>query len=265
MTSTIRQAALLLAIPASLAAQQPTTLRVSPQQGQTLRFSTLVETWVNLTSLGATMDTVRATTALTIYTTRTVMQVRADTAIIRDVIDSARAATPAIPGMTAADKAAAATAMRGLTTFSAIDGRGVLLDYAGAQTMGQMSAPLQSMMPMAGLLRAVFAFPVNPVRAGETWSETLSSRDADGSLTLSATFTLTGTQARGSHSVAMITLTGQMGGGGPNGALAMRASGNLEFDMTDSQPVRFVTDLQGQLSTSTASVPIRVRRTVVRL
>jgi len=262
--STIR-AVIILAIPASLAAQQPTTLRVTMTQGQTLRFSTLVETWVNLTSLGAAMDTVRPTTALTIFTTRTVMQVRGDTAIIRDVIDSARAATPAIPGMTAADKAAAAASMRGVTTFSAVDGRGILLDYAGAQTMGQVSAPLQSMLPMAGLLRAVFAFPAQPVRNGETWSETLANRDADGTLTLSATFTLTGTQNRSGHSVATITMAGQMGGGGPGGALAMRTSGNLEYDMTDSQPVRFMTDMTGQMSNSSASVPIRVRRTVFRL
>jgi hypothetical protein len=45
----------------------------------------------------------------------------------------------------------------------------------------------------------------------------------------------------------------------------MRHTGSLEYDMTDSQPVRFMTDMTGQLSTSSASVPIRVRRTVVRL
>lgn len=265
MTSTIRRAALLLAIPASLAAQQPTTLRISLQPGQTMRFSTYIETWVNLTQVGATMDTVRPTMTLTIYTTRTVVQVTADTAIIRDVIDSARAATPAIPGMTAADKAAAAAAMRGVTTLSAIDGRGRLLDYAAGTQMNAVEPPLQSALPLAGLLRAVFAFPAGPVRAGDTWSETLSGDDADGSLTLSGTFTLQGTQSRSGHSVAMISMAGQLGGGGPNGALAMRASGNLEFDMTDSQPVRFVTDMQGQWASSAASVPIRVRRTVVRL
>lgn len=250
-----------------LAQQLPVTLRVAARQGQTMRFRTDIESWLNIPQLAAQgADTTRPTTAISLFVTRTVAATRGDTAVFRDVVDSATAATPAIAGLTPADAAAAASSMRGMIMLSAVDGRGRLLDYAaGTERTGRLDPPVQAMLPQAGLLRAVFAFPAGPVRPGESWSETLTGGDADGSLTLAATFTLERTQQAGSSAVAVIGMAGQLGGGGPSGALAARVTGRIEYDMTASQPVRFVTDMVGQLATPAGSVPVRIRRTVTRL
>jgi hypothetical protein len=251
----------------ALAQQQPVTLRVAARLGQTMRFRTDIETWLNIPQLAAAgADTTRPTMAISLFITRTVAATRGDTAVFRDVVDSATAATPAIGGLSPADAAAAASSMRGMVMLSAVDGRGILLDYAaGTERTNPLEPPAQAMLPQAGLLRAVFAFPAAPVRPGESWSETLSGGDRDGSLTLSATFTLERTLRQGSSTVAVIGMAGQIGGGGPSGALAARVTGRIEYDMTESQPVRFVTDMVGQLATSSGSVPVRIRRTVTRL
>lgn len=269
MRSLIRRVAVLVAAPAAVlsAQQQPITLRVSPQTGQSARYRTDIESWLNLAQLVALgVDTTRPTTALTLYSTRTIVLVKADTAVIRDVVDSAVAAAPAVPGVNPTDAANAAASMRGVTTLTAVDGRGRMLDYAaGTQQTTRLDPPVQALLPAGGLLRAVFAFPAGPVRPGDTWSETLTGGDGDGSLTMSATFTFERTQTTGGTRIAVITMAGQIGGGGPNGALAMRATGRLEYDLTTSQPIRYVTDMNGQFATVNGSVPMRVRRTVVRL
>ena len=257
LTSLLLVAALPTAT--AFAQQQPITLRVTLREGQTFHFRTDVQTW-----LGA--DTTRAATALTLYTTRTVMAVRHDTAVVRDVVDSAEASAPAVPNANPMALANAAMAMRGVTTLSAIDGRARLLDYAaGTQQTAAVAPPMQAVVPMGGLLRAIFALPEQPVRAGESWSETLTGGGADGSLTMSGTYTLERTLRQGNHNVAVITATGQIGGGGPGGALAARVSGRIEFDMDDSQASRFVVDMVGNLASVDGSVPLRIRRTVTRL
>lgn len=267
----VKSAALLLALGAAaapaIAQSPPVTLRVSAQVGQTARFQTQVETWLNIAQLAALgADTTRPTAALTIYTTRSVLATKADTVIIRDVVDSAIAAVPAIPGVNAADVAAAATSMRGVTTLSAVDGRGRLLEYAaGTTSLSRLDPPMQALMPQAGLLRMVFAFPDRAVRPGDTWTETLTTSEMDGSITLAATYTLERTQRVGNHSIAVIGIAGQAGGGGPDGALALRVTGRLEYDMQDSQPVRLLSDMTGQMASPAGSVPIRIRRTVTRL
>lgn len=241
------------------AQQQPVTLRVSLRQGQTFRFRTDVETW-----LGA--DTTRPATHLTLYQTRTVMTVRNDTAVIRDVVDSAEASAPGMPNTNVMALANAAMAMRGVTTLSAIDGRDRLLDFAaGTQNTAALAPPVQAIVPFGGLLRTIFALPAQPVRPGENWSETLTGGGADGSLTMSGTYTLESTLRRGGHGIAVITATGQVGGGGPGGAIAARVNGRIEYDMDDSQPTSAVVDMIGNLASVDGSVPIRIRRTLSRL
>jgi len=241
------------------AQQQPVTLRVSARQGQTARFRTDVETW-----LGA--DTSRPATHLTLYQTRTVMTVRNDTSVVRDVVDSAEASAPGMPSTNVMALANAAMAMRGVTTLSAIDGRARLLDFAaGTQQTAALAPPVQAVVPMGGLLRVIFALPAQPVRPGESWTETLTGGGADGSLTMSGTYTLESTMRQGGHSIAVINIMGQVGGGGPGGALAARVSGRIEYDMDDSQPARVVVDMVGNLASVDGSVPIRIRRTMSRL
>jgi hypothetical protein len=260
LKSCIRMLA-VIALPTAtaFAQQQPVTLRVSLREGQTARFRTDVQTW-----LGA--DTTRPATALTLYLTRTVMAVRHDTAIIRDVVDSAEASAPGVPNANAMALANAALSMRGVTTLSAIDGRARLLDYAaGTQQAASLAPPVQAVVPMAGLLRAIFALPAQAVRPGESWTETLTGGEADGSVTMAGTYTLERTMQQAGHTIAVITAAGQLGGGGPGGALAARFTGRLEYDLSDSQPARFVIDLQGNLASVDGSLPIRIRRTVTRL
>ena len=194
------------------------------------------------------------------------MAVRNDTAVIRDVVDSAEASAPGMPNANAMTLANAAMAMRGVTTLSAIDGRARLLDYAaGTRQESPLAPPVQAVVPMAGLLRAIFALPAQPVRPGESWTETLTGGGADGSLTMAGTYTLERTLRQGGHTIAVITAVGLLGGGGPGGAMAARFNGRLEYDVDDSQPARFVIDLQGNIASADGSLPVRIRRTVSRL
>lgn len=257
----------MMSVAPAVAQQAPVTLRVALREGQTARFRTDIETWLNIAQLAALgADTTRPTTSISLFATRTVTTTRGDTAVIRDVVDSAVAAVPAIPGVSATDLASVAASMRGMVLLSAVDGRGRLLDYAaGTQQLDHLDLPVQAMLPQAGLLRTVFAFPVNPVRPGESWTETLTGADRDGSVTMAATFTLERTARQGNATVAIINISGQLGGGGPAGAIAARVAGRLEYDMTASQPARFVLDLTGQLASPAGSVPVRIRRTFTRL
>ena len=162
--------------------------------------------------------------------------------------------------------AASAFAQQQPVTLSAIDGRARLLDYAaGTRQESPLAPPVQAVVPMAGLLRAIFALPAQPVRPGESWTETLTGGGADGSLTMAGTYTLERTLRQGGHTIAVITAVGQLGGGGPGGALAARVSGRIEYDMDDSQAANFVVDMVGNFASVDGSLPIRIRRTVSRL
>ena len=256
----------LLALTASTAAvaQNPITLRVRLREGQTMRYKTDIETWLGQNNAG--VDTTQPARVLTLYTTRTVAAVRNDTAIIRDVVDSAMVRTPALTGVDTSVLRRAAEAMRGVVTLTATDGRGRLLDYAAGSTQDNPVDPaLQAVMPMGGLLRVVFVLPAEPVRVGQTWSERVAQGDGSSGMTMSARYTLERTLRVNDHDVASIRAAGEMGGGGPGGAMSARFDGNLDYDMVDSQPTRFVVMLEGTLAGAGGDVPMKVRRTVVRL
>lgn len=254
-----------LLIPAAAAAQQqPVTLRVSLRQGAVFHYRTDIDTWIVVPNAG--IDSTHPTTSLRLFTTRTVTVVRNDTAIVQDVVDSATAATPGVQSAHPANAAAAAAAMRGVTTLSAIDGRGRLLDYAaGTQREQNLSAPVQAFLPMAGLLRVLFTFPANPIKPGDTWTESQSGGDASGSVTMNATYTFERTTSHNGHNLAIIGSTGSLGGGGRGGALSSQFTGHISYDIEDSQPTGFWVDIQGTVSSGGQSVPMRVRRTVTRL
>jgi hypothetical protein len=264
MLSLRRAVVLGLLIPAAAAAQQPMTLRVALRQDAVFHYRTDIETWV--VAPGTAMDSTHPTTSLRLFSTRTVKVVRNDTAIVQDVVDSATAATPGVQGAHPANAEAAATAMRGVTTLSAIDGRGRLLDYAaGTQHEQNLSAPVQAFLPMAGLLRVVFALPANPVKTGDTWTESQSGSDPSGSVTMTANYTLERTTTHNGHTLAIIGSTGTIGGGGRGGALASQFTGHISYDINDSQPTGFWVDIKGTVSSGGQSIPLRVRRTVTRL
>ena len=256
----------LMALTAATAAvaQNPITLRVRLRQGQTARYKTDIETWLGQRNAG--VDTAQPARVMTLYTTRTVDAVRNDTSIIRDVVDSAVVSAPGLRGIDTTTLRRAAAALRGVVTLTATDSRGRLLDYAAGTTNDAPSDPaLQAVMPMGGLLRVVFVLPEEPVRVGSTWSERVAQGDGANSMTMSARYTLERTLRINDHEVASIRAAGEMGGGGPGGAMSARFDGNLEYDMVDSQPTRFVVTLEGTMAGQGGDVPMKVRRTVVRL
>ena len=245
-------------------AQNPITLRVQLRQGQTARYRTDIETWVGQGN--AAVDTAQPARVMTLYTTRTVEAVRNDTAVIKDVVDSARVTTPALRGVDTMALQRAAASLRGVVTLTAIDGRGRLLDYAAGTTQDAPVDPaLQAVMPMGGMLRVVFVLPAEPVRVGATWSERVAQGDGASSLTMSARYTLERTMQVNNHNVAAIRAAGEMGGGGPGGAMSARFDGTIDFDITDSQPTRIVISLEGTMAGQGGDVPMKVRRTIVRL
>src|SRR5262245_15257437 len=185
--------AIALIIPGTVAAQQtPIALRVNLREGAVFHYRTDIETWVQAPAAG--IDSTQPLRTIRLFTTRTVMAVKADTFIVKDVVDSASASAQGTPPATAAS---AAAAIRGVTTLSAIDGRGRLLDYAaGTQREQNLSAPVQTFLPMGGLLRVVFSFPAAAVKPGDTWTDSQSGGDASGSVTMSANYTLERTMSR---------------------------------------------------------------------
>ena len=258
-------ALLALTVSASAAsAQAPVTLRVRLQQGQTLRYKTEIETWIGVRN--AAVDTTQPARVLTLFTTRTVAAVSGDTAIIRDQVDSAWVRTPGIRGVDTMAIRRAADAMRGVVTLSAVDGRGRLLDYAAGTTRTDSVDPaLQAVLPMAGLLRVVFVLPADPVSPGASWSERVASGDAMGSVSMTARYTLDRTARTDGRDIATISAAGEMGGGGLGNAMSARFDGTLDYDMGDSQPTRFVIMVQGTMAGRGGDLPMKVKRTLVRL
>ena len=265
MSSLRRALALVMILPGVAAAQQaPIALRVNLRQGAVFHYRTDIDTWIVAPNAG--IDSTHPTTSMRLFTTRTVMVVRNDTAIVKDVVDSATASTPGVQGAHPANAAAAAAAMKGVTTLSAIDGRGRLLDYAAGTSREQnLSAPAQAFLPMGGLLRVIFVFPAAAVKPGDKWTENQSGGDASGSVTMSANYTLERTMSRNGHTIAVIGSTGSIGGGGQGGAISSQFTGHIAYDVEDSQPTGFWVDINGTVSSGGQSVPMRVRRTVTRL
>ena len=249
---------------AEVAAQAPVTLRVQLRQGQTMRYRSDIETWIGVAN--AAIDTTQPARVLTLFITRTVSAVSHDTAIIRDVVDSALVTAPGIRGADTTALRRATASLRGLVTLTAVDGRGRLLDYAAGTTRTDPVDPaLQAVLPMGGLLRSVFVLPANPVRPGETWSDRVSGGDGLDALNISARYTLERTMQLNNHNVAVINAAGEMGGGGPGGSLSGRFDGRIEYDMDDSQPTRFEITIHGTVASRSGNLPMRVKRTMQRL
>ena len=128
MRRTLLLSSLLLAGAATTQAQEPILLRISGTPGQTNRYQSVVETFMSASAMapqmaGMVTDTTLPFSRMTMFTSRTLLGTAGDTLSFQEIVDSAKSESPAVP-MMGAMMGGAATAMRGQTTTTKMDGRG---------------------------------------------------------------------------------------------------------------------------------------------
>ncbi len=267
--------ALLLAGP--LACQQPVLLRLTGSQGQVTKYQTVVETFMQggpMAAMGG--DTSQPFQRMTLFNTRTLTSVVADTLVYTEVIDSARMEMPAMP-QAAAFAGNIAQQMRGTTTVTKMDRRARILDtemtggpMAGmaAQGRGGPGAPggPGARRGMGGGMgggggnqgrNMVFVLPAGPVRPGDTWADSMVIEGEQGQpgTTFRATFRLERMEGR----VAIISINGSMDMPMQGSVTSMATTGEFRLDLADGKLGNMTMNMSGTARTQMGEMPMRIQ------
>ena len=274
----IAVAALTLAA-ASARAQEPILLRISGTPGQANHYQMVMETFVRGGPMAAMMssDTTLPMTRMTMLTTRTLTGTSGDTLAFQEVVDSVRMESPAMPQM-AAMMGGAAAMLRGQTTATRMDARGRIFStevtggMAGAMGAGgpggmggQGGRGGRGGMMGGGRRQAMpFILPAQPVRPGDTWSDstTVAGNTPDEpTTTMQGTFKLDRVDQRAGSRVAVITWTGTMTTTGPQGPQVMNVVGEIGVDMTAHRLASMNMTMTGIVQSPQGEIPMKVQMT----
>ena len=266
---------------AAARAQEPVLLRISGTPGQANKYQMVNEMYV----LGGQMammapDTTVPFTRTTIYSTRTLLGSAGDTLTFQEVIDSAKMESPAMPQM-GAMMGAQIQMMKGQTTTTKMSNRGRVYSSdvsGGMAAMGGpgggpgmggpggrpgMGGPGRRPGGMGGGNRggrSPLLLPEQPVRPGDTWSDSMNI-DASGdqpAQSIRGTFKLERVDNRGGARVAVISWNGVMTTTTPMGQQVMNATSELDLDLTASRLASMTMTMRGSLQSPQGEMPVKM-------
>jgi len=265
--------ALTLLVAAPLACQQSVLLRINATQGQVTRYQTVVETFMQggpAAAMGG--DTSQPFQRMTMFNTRTLTSVVADTLVFAEVIDSARMEMPSMP-QAAAFMGGIAQQMRGMTTTTKMDRRARIFDteVTGGPMAGMGGGPGGGRRggAMGGGgggnqgKNMVFVLPAGPVRPGDTWSDSMVIEGDQGQpgTAFRATFRLERMEGR----VAVIAINGSMDMPMQGSVTTMTTTGEFRLDLDRSRLSSMTMTMSGAAQTQMGEVPMRIQMTTQAL
>jgi len=266
----------LLALAATAAgAQEPVLLRIGGQPGRANRYQTVMETFMRGGPMAAMMnpDTNVPFSRMTMQSTRTLTAVTGDTLNFSEVIDSAAMEMPAMPQM-AAMMGGVAGMMKGRTTVTRMDNRGRIFstEVTGGAMAGMGGGPggpggrggRGGMMGGGNNNRpAPFILPAQPVRPGESWTDSTSfgGNGTDPAVSVRGTFKLERVEQLGGSRVAVVSWNGTMTTTGPMGAQVMNVLGEIHIDLGAQRLASMDMHMSGTVQTPQGEVPMRMHMT----
>lgn len=254
--------ALVAATP--LVAQQPVLLRLNAAQGQVNRYQMVVETYMQggpMAAMGG--DPSQPFQRMTMFNTRTLTSIVADTLVYSEVVDSARMESPAMP-QAAAFMGGVAQQMRGMTTISKMDRRARIFDTevtGGPFGAGGQGGPGGGRRGMGGGggnsgKNMVYILPAGPVRPGDTWSDSMVIEGEAGqpNTNFRATFRL----ERMEGQVAVVSLNGSIDMPLQGAVATMTTTGEFRLDLAQGRLGAMTMTISGTAQTQMGEVPMRI-------
>lgn len=257
-------AVLICVVAAPLTAQQPVLLRLNARKGQVNHYQAVVETYMQGGPMASmSTDTTQPFQRTTLFQTRTCTDIVADTLVFTEVIDSARIEMPAMP-QAAQFAGAMAARLSGMTTTTKMDRRARVYDseVAGgpaAMAGGQRGGAGGGRRGMGGGgssgRNMVYILPANPVRPGDSWSDSMVIRSDSGQAsTFRATFRL----ERVERQVATISMTGSVDMPVQGTTATMNTTGQLQLDLERGRLGGMQMTMVGEMPTQMGNVPMRM-------
>jgi len=261
-----------------VAAQDAILLRLNPAAGQVIRMRADMDAWLR-TPLFAGADTTQPTAQVTSFITRIITSPDAQQIELTDHTDSSTFDFPAMRGMMPA--AGSGDLLRGMRTMSRLDPRA-----RSVATMVVEAPNLPTGMPalirgVQGLTVAIarlttVSLPEQPVRPGDTWTDSLTFDLANvpgltgvgvvGAGTGQATMRFERIEHRFGARIAVITAVATANAGAGDAAQAatlnISATSTVDLDLDAGRFVRSETLLAGPLVTRLGVIPVRVRATL---
>ena len=260
---------LALVVAAPLACQQPVLLRINARQGQVTRYQTVVETFMQggpMASMGG--DPSQPFQRMTMFNTRTLTDIVADTLVYTEVIDSARIEMPAMP-QAAAFAGGIAEQLRGTSTRTKMDRRARIFD---TEVTGGLAASMGGGQGGPGGGRRggmggggnqgknmVFILPAGPVRPGDTWSDSVVIEGEQGQP--NSTFRATFRFERMDGQVAVISLNGSLDMPMQGTVTTMATTGEFRLDLAQSRLGSMNMTMSGTAQTQMGEMPMRIQMT----
>ncbi len=285
MRRSLMIASTLLAVAASARGQE-VLLRVGGQPGQSMKYQSQMETFMGGPMAAmAGGDTTQPFMRRTAFLTRAVTAVSGDTITMTETTDSAHIETPANPQMAmmmqqmAGSGQVVTTKMndRGIvysTDMQMAGGQGGMggMNMGGGGGMGSGRGPggpggRGGMMGggMGRNQRAMFSLPKNPVRVGDTWTDTLvvpAPSPDEPTSTMVATYNLKRVDQQGGDRVAVVAMTGTIStSGGQGGPQQMNMNGEYQLDVTARRLAGMTMQLSGTVQTQRGAIPMKMNMT----
>lgn len=232
--------------------------------GQSQHFLTVVEVWLT----AAPADSLPPAFRLIQFTARTGSQEDGGL-VLTDVTDSSRVETPSSTG---AQLPPPADMLRNLRTLTRLDDRGrsvsTRIQYAPQPTAeGQFMLRAVQPLAVAGIRLSIIGLPEQPVRPGDSWTDSLrfdlaAEGATPGALVTgggagSGSYRLERIEARGTSRVAIVTAVGEVRAAGATAPIA--ATARMELDVDTGLLVRSDAELAGPMTTRMGTMPVRVR------
>ena len=258
----------LAAVTTAATAQDAVLLRVGGAPGSSNRYSSLMETFIRGGPMASMMssDTTLPMMRITTVTTRTLTGTSGDTLTFAEVIDSVAMESPAMPQM-AAMAGAAIMNMRGQTTTTHMDARGRIYQIEVNNPNADMGAGRGGRMAGmgGGGQRTMFNLPVQPVRVGDTWNDSMNvaaSSPTDPATNLVASYKLERIDNRGGLNVAVVSINGSLAQVNPQGGQSRFAvTGQFQLDLSNRRLAAINMTMVGVVSSQMGDMPMRMQVT----
>jgi hypothetical protein len=259
---------------ASPVAAQEVLLRMKPPQGQVTHYLMGVETYMKGGPMAQMVtDSNAPFMRMTAWMTNTVTAAAGDEFTLKQVMDSVRMASPAMPQMEQM-MGQVTEMMKGTETVSRMTSRGRM---TGLQVI--LPPALKSMMGAQGgamdlgggtnnnNMSSFVLLPERPVRVGSSWRDSMTvSLDSAGAAGASATFAATFTLKRMEGRVAVIGVDGtfRTAGGAMPGGASFTLTGEAKFDVDAGRATAMTVELNGTAPTPMGELPMKVKTTMTQ-
>ena len=110
-----------------------------------------------------------------------------------------------------------------------------------------------------------FILPPQPVRPGDTWTDSMTTGGGDNAdqptMSVQGTFKLDRVDNRGGSRIAVITWSGTMTTSTPRGPQVMNVIGEIAIDLTGHRLSSMDMNMSGTMQSPQGSIPMRVHMT----